>query len=69
MKPQLTTFFQHYPMQGDMKLALKMIKEELKHAIKDLEEKEGDEYLSHLSKVHKMVEAIFVEIGKHPDQY
>lgn len=70
MEKKLVSFFQLYPVQGNLKLALKMVKEKIKDSIEAIEEKkEGDDYLKNLSDAHRMLEAIFTEIGKHPDTY
>lgn len=69
MKPVLTTFFQSYPIEGNMKVALKMIKKQIEHAIEDLDEKEDGNYMKHLSDAHRMLEAIYTELGSHPNSY
>ncbi len=70
MEKVLTSFFQLYPLQGNVKIALKMVKGKLKDAITAKEEaKDTDEYLKHLSDAHRMIESIFTELGKHPNSY
>ena len=47
-----------------------MVKHKIKDSIESIEEKkDGDEHLKHLSDAHRMLEAIFTELGKHPDTY
>lgn len=69
MKPVLTTFFQSYPIEGNLKIALKMVKKNLEYAIKDLEDEGPTDYMKHLSDAHRQMEAIFTELGVHPNQY
>ncbi len=69
MKPKLTSFFTSHPLEDSMKVALKMIKHNLHCALKALKAEEDDEYMKYLSEAHRMMEDIFKEIGKHPDNY
>ena len=70
MEKLLSSFFLLYPLQGNVKIALKMVKEKLKDAVTAKEEaKDTEDYLKHLSDAHRMIESIFTELGKHPNQY
>lgn len=66
-KPNLHKFFQEHPVQNSLELALDMIVRSAEDAKDSLESEDEDEFLYHLSKVHKMVEAIMTEVGTHPD--
>lgn len=68
MKPVLTSFFITYPIQGDLKLALEMVKKNIHLSIEDLDE-DSDDYMKHLSDAYRMLEAIYTELGIHPDSY